>query len=129
MPVTGLSHYNLRAPRELMERLRSFYCEVVGLTPGERPPFGSFGYWLYAGEQAIVHISETRAGEACTLGVTTTFDHAAFHCSGRLDFESRLRQSGIAFTKARVPGTLQLQLFISDPAGNGVELNFASEDA
>ncbi len=129
MPATGLSHYNLRAPRELMEGLRSFYCDVLGLTLGERPAFGSFGYWLYAGEQAIVHLSETRAGESCVLGVTTTFDHAAFSCTGCLDFESRLRQLAIAFTKARVPGTLQVQLFISDPAGNGVELNFASEDA
>ena len=39
MPVPGLDHYDLRAPRELMETLRAFYVEVVGLEPVPRPPF------------------------------------------------------------------------------------------
>lgn len=29
MGIIGFSHYNLRAHRELLETLRSFYCEVV----------------------------------------------------------------------------------------------------
>ena len=51
MTTLGLNHYNLRANRELLDALRDFYCTVVGLTVGERPPFSSFGYWLYAGDQ------------------------------------------------------------------------------
>ena len=129
MPALGLNHYNLRAPRRLMEELRSFYCDVVGLIPGARPPFGSFGYWLYAGGQPILHLSEARPGTPAGAGAVSTFDHAAFTCSGRADFERKLTGLGIAFTTARVPGTTQVQLFISDPAGNGVELNFATEDA
>ncbi|EXI65059.1 MAG: Glyoxalase-like domain protein [Candidatus Accumulibacter adjunctus] len=129
MPTLGLNHYNLRAPRPLMEQLRRFYCDVVGLVPGERPPFASFGYWLYAGDQPVLHLSETRAGDPPVAAGASTFDHAAFSCCGRAEFARRLEQSGIAFTTARVPGTTQVQLFIQDPAGNGVELNFASEDA
>ncbi len=128
MPTLGLDHYNLRAPRELMERLRSFYCDVVGLSVGERPPFGSFGYWLYAGGQPVLHLSETRSGESRGAGAASTFDHAAFSCAGRGEFERRLTQLGIAFETARVPGTGQVQLFVTDPAGNGVELNFAGEE-
>ena len=63
MTVVGFNHYNLRAPRELLEQLRSFYCDVVGLRVGPRPSFASFGYWLYAGEQDILHLTETDAGE------------------------------------------------------------------
>jgi len=129
MPTLGLNHYNLRAPRLLMEELRSFYCDVVGLIHGARPPFGSFGYWLYAGGQPILHLSEARPGEPPGTGAVSTFDHAAFSCCGRTDFERKLTGLGIAFTTARVPGTTQVQLFIRDPAGNGVELNFATEDA
>ncbi len=128
MPAVGLNHYNLRAPRELMERLRGFYCDVVGLSVGVRPPFNSFGYWLYAGGQPVLHLSETRASETHAAGSATTFDHAAFTCVGRAEFESRLARLGIAFRRARVPGTTQVQLFISDPAGNGVELNFAEDE-
>ncbi len=129
MLTLGLNHYNLRAPRPLMEQLRRFYCDVVGLMPGERPPFASFGYWLYAGDQPVLHLSETRAGDPAVPAGASTFDHAAFSCCGRAEFERKLEQSGIAFTTARVPGTTQVQLFIKDPAGNGVELNFAAEDA
>ena len=129
MPTLGFSHYNLRAPRDLLEQLRSFYCEVVGLSVGARPPFQSFGYWLYAGGQPILHLSESRPGESRGAGAASTFDHAAFSCAGRNEFEGRLKQLGIEFETARVPGTTLVQLFLNDPAGNGVELNFASEDA
>ena len=43
MSITGLSQYNLRAPRELLESLRAFYCDVIGLSMEKRPPFRSFG--------------------------------------------------------------------------------------
>lgn len=128
MRTLGLSHYNLRAHRELMERLRAFYCEVVGLRVGSRPAFASFGYWLYAGEHAVLHLSESRHGDPRSADGTTTFDHVAFDCEGRADFEQRLSEHGIAYHLARVPQTGQAQLFFKDPANNGVELTFA-EDA
>jgi catechol 2,3-dioxygenase-like lactoylglutathione lyase family enzyme len=63
MSVVGFNHYNLRAPRELMEQLKAFYCDVLGLTQGKRPPFDSFGYWLYAGDQCVLHLSEAQPDE------------------------------------------------------------------
>jgi catechol-2,3-dioxygenase len=129
MNVQGFSHYNLRASRELLDALRSFYVEVVGLRVGERPAFVSFGYWLYAGEQAVLHLSEAARDETRSVDATTTFDHAAFNCTGRREFETRLTQLGISYELARVPQTNQVQLFLKDPAGNGVELNFAGTDA
>lgn len=128
MPTHGFSHYNLRAPRALLEELCAFYCEIVGLTVGHRPPFARFGYWLYAGNHALLHLSECVPAErACESG-SGTFDHAAFDCSGRSQFEEKLRRHGIAYETAHVPQTGHVQLFFSDPAGNGVELNFARSD-
>jgi catechol-2,3-dioxygenase len=124
MPVLGFSHYNLRAPRPLLETLRDFYVEVVGLATGHRPPFRSHGYWLYAGGQPVLHLSEAGPAEQRTPGSTHTFDHVAFRCSDRLPTERRLTERGVAFERADVPATGQVQLFFSDPAGNGVELNF-----
>lgn len=129
MPVTGLNHYNLRASRELLEQLRRFYCEVVGLAVGPRPPFDSFGYWLYAGGDAVLHLSEAEAGESRPGQVLNTFDHVAFTCSGLVATEARLAGLGIAFRRAAVPQSGQIQLFLHDPAGNGIELNFASASA
>ena len=34
MKITGFSHYNLRAPRELLDVLCAFYTGVVGLRLG-----------------------------------------------------------------------------------------------
>jgi catechol-2,3-dioxygenase len=128
MGVVEFSHYNLRAPRDLLEGLRAFYCDIVGLAVGHRPPFASFGYWLYAGEHAVLHLTESSPGEARAVDTATTFDHAAFSCRGRVGFEQRLAQKGIKYEVARVPKTSMVQLFFTDPAGNGVELNFATED-
>jgi len=129
MPAIGFSHYNLRAPRAMLDALRDFYCGVVGLEVGERPPFASFGYWLYAGGQAILHLSEAGPGESRPAQPLGTFDHAAFRCTGRAAYEHELNRRGIQFKVAVVPATQQVQLFLSDPAGNGVELNFDNEDA
>jgi catechol-2,3-dioxygenase len=127
MPVRGFSHYNLRAPRETLDRLQGFYCDVVGLTVGDRPPFTFHGYWLYAADRPVLHLAEAGPAEARSFGGAGTFDHAAFECDDRAGFEARLTALGIPFRMARVPQTGQVQLFLKDPAGNGVELNFATE--
>ncbi|MBY4870581.1 diguanylate cyclase [Burkholderia sp. Bp9017] len=128
MSVIGLDHYNLRADRATLDTLRDFYVNVVGLEPGYRPPFQSDGYWLYAGAQAILHLSETRPGEVRPAHVVNTFDHMAFSCANAADMERRLDNAQVQYARRYVPLTRQLQIFFSDPAGNGVELNFSEPD-
>ena len=129
MPVQGFDHYNLRADRPTLDRLRDFYRDVVGLTVGERPPFRRFGYWLYSGERPVLHLSLADEGEERPTAVNT-FAHAAFNCTGRVEFERRLKSLGIAYRTAQVPQLHLAQLFFRDPAGNGIELQFdASEPA
>jgi len=125
MPTIGFSHYNLRAPRALLEELRDFYRDVVGLEVGQRPPFRSFGYWLYAGGYPILHLSEAGPEENRPAEPIGTFDHAAFRCSGQAEYEQELKRRGIQYRVAVVPATQQIQIFLTDPAGNGVELSFA----
>jgi len=125
MPAIGLNHYNLRAPRGLLEELRDFYCDVVGLQVGERPPFQSFGYWLYTGQEPVLHLVEVRPGEARATHTPTTFDHAAFTCTDFAAMRAVLLKANVEHTVQEVPLTGQKQIFFSDPAGNGVELNFA----
>jgi catechol-2,3-dioxygenase len=128
MPVNGFSHYNLRGDRATVERLREFYVDVIGLEVGERPPITSFGYWLYAGGAAVLHLSEARSSDPPIAGAGS-FDHAAFACADLAGFEERLRRREVAFRKMQVAGTGVIQLFCRDPAGNGVELSFATEGA
>ena len=128
MQVDGFAHYNLRAPRQLLDELFSFYSEVVGLKLGERPPFTRFGYWLYVGSQDVLHLTQASSDENRSTHAVTTFDHASFNCTGRKAFEQKLVCHGVQFEVSQVPQTGRFQLFFKDPAGNGVELNFPEAD-
>jgi glyoxylase I family protein len=124
MPATGLNHYNIKAPQDTIERVRDFYVEIVGLRVGARPPFRFPGYWLYAGDRPVLHLVVT-SGPAPDTGAGT-IDHVAFDSE---DFEATralLAARGVAFRFAEVPGSGVRQLFVQDPAGNGVELQFAA---
>lgn len=128
MSVTGFNHYNLRADRAVLDTLRDFYVTVVGLRTGERPPFNNFGYWLYVGPHAVLHLTEARPDEVRPTGVVNTFDHVAFSCTKLAEFESHLQRLDVEYRSSHVPLTGQRQLFFRDPAGNGVELNFADSE-
>ncbi len=127
MPATGLNHYNLRAPRDLMEQIKDFYCDVVGLEVGERPPFNSYGFWLYASGQPILHLSVAKPDDVRRTDVATTFDHIAFSCVNQADMEARLSKRQVQYKVAVHTPAEPVQIFFKDPAGNGVELNFAPE--
>lgn len=127
MAVTGLNHINFRGPRSLLDAMRDFYCDVVGLTEGPRPPFAGFGYWLYARDQAVVHLYQAEPDEARNLGSpATTFDHIAFACDEAAEVETRLAALGVAHRVTSVPATGVKQIFLTDPAGNRLELQFAA---
>ncbi len=126
--ITGLHHINLRAPAELLATLRDFYRDVLGLEQGARPDFGSPGYWLYAGGHPIVHLSTQRPDEAkrgpVDPAAPTTYDHTAFAGTDAPAMAAHLAALGVRFHESRSPVTGQHQFFFSDPAGNGVEINF-----
>lgn len=124
MAAIGLSHYNIRVPSEKLEEIRRFYSKIVGLVEGPRPPFKSIGYWLYAGDVAILHLSESRQGEAPAVTTSSTLDHVAIACTDFDAMRRTLDEHGIAYTSTVVPGLNVRQLFLQDPAGNGVELIF-----
>ena len=126
MTTRGLAHINFHAPRALMDELRDFYRDVVGLEVGARPNFPLFGYWLYAGGEPIVHLYECAPDEVRRTDVANTFDHVAFDCVNSAEVEAMLIAREIDYRKALVPGRQQVQLFLHDPAGNSVELNFAT---
>ena len=129
MTVHAFNHFNLRAPARLAEALRDFYVDVVGLEVGWRPAFNFPGWWLYVGEQAVVHLVALPDARTEAVARSGTFDHVAFACSGLAQTEARLRDQAVTYRKVLVPGTTQVQLFLTDPSGNGVELNFADSEA
>lgn len=75
MPLNALNHFTIR-PVDL-ERTKDFYCDVLGLPIGYRPPLGFPGYWLYCGAIPTVHLIGPRENDparapAAPPGCSTT---------------------------------------------------------
>ena len=128
MPVTEINHINLRANRDMMHVLRDFYCDIVGLKVGPRTATTSYGFWLYIGNNDVVHIAEYKRAEesdkvAPDLHVNGTYDHVSFTCTEMAAMEAHLTKNNILYsTRTLINGVKQINF--KDPAGNGIELNF-----
>ncbi|MBI3451404.1 MAG: VOC family protein [Rhodospirillales bacterium] len=120
MTIAGLDHFTILT--EDIAATRRFYCELLGLSEGPRPPFDFPGAWLYAGGHPVVHIV---AGRKVPAGGTGALDHLAFKAGGDpAALKQRLEAAGCAVTARVVPGSGIHQLFCHDPSGVRVELNF-----
>jgi len=56
-------------------------------------------------------------------------DHGAFRCTGLDETLARLKAAGVEFNERQVDDQALYQLFLFDPNGVKVELNFASAEA
>ena len=122
--IEGINHYNLRADEETIEVLKDFYIEIVGLNLGHRPPFKNGGYWLYANQKDVLHLSFSKNGIVNELNVNSTFDHMAFTCKDENMYIDLLNKKNIKFSIREIPEIGTRQIFFNDPAGNGIELIF-----
>jgi len=98
-------------------------------------------HWMYVNGVDIVHIgpSAKKAGEIQKkyLGRTSqdagagtgALDHIAFRATGLKPMLEHLRAEGIGFTQRRANGQALFQLFILDPNGIKIELNYEAAEA
>ena len=125
MHVIGIDHINISGPASLIEDCRRFYVTILGLRDGPRPPFRFPGHWLYAGDHAVVHLSEKE--RTTTVRTDTPFDHCALACTGLDEALARLREHGVEHVIKHVPGSAVAQIFVKDPGGLALELTFREE--
>ena len=129
MPLHALNHFTI-CPADL-EATKDFYAGVLGLDVGYRPPLNFPGYWLYSAGTATVHLIGFRAGEnAAQRKETKTgrLDHIAFACTGLKQMKAKLKKHDIKYEERVLPRDRQTQLFLRDPDGIAVELNFPSHE-
>jgi catechol 2,3-dioxygenase-like lactoylglutathione lyase family enzyme len=128
VPLKNILHVNIRVPTPEWEACRQFYCDLLGLKVGPRPPFTSTGLWLYAGELPIVHLVAREPAEPRSRAGHNALDHVSFHCTGLAEMLAKLRTHGVGYRISRVPGVNVLQVLCVDPVGVGVELSFEDEE-
>lgn len=118
--LLGLDHVTVRSAD--LEQTRRFYCDLLGMRIGPRPAIPLPGHWFYIGSEAVVHVLP-RQDEAAP-GSQGPIDHFALKAENRPAFEQRLRAAGQPFESRRLAATDTWQIFLDDPDGARVELNF-----
>jgi catechol 2,3-dioxygenase-like lactoylglutathione lyase family enzyme len=117
-----LDHFNIRT-RRLDDTVR-FYEDILGLQNGDRPNFSFPGAWMYSEGRPVVHlvdISPTSEPQKPDSGVV---HHVAFASRDFKGMKQRLQSKGMAFDTRQVPGGELWQIFVRDPNGVMIELNY-----
>ncbi len=132
MPLTELNHYFVRAND--LEKTRDFYVKVLGFEVMPRPSFPFPGYWLGINGKIQVHMGPAgiENQELYYLGTpknaandnSGVVDHVAFLASDPEEFVKRFKSLGMPFRPRSLPDSELFQLFIKDPNGVTIELNF-----
>lgn len=132
MPLHKLEHYLVMTND--IDATRDFYRDVIGLTVGFRAELGFPGHWLYIGETPVIHIAEweTYTVHSARLGIPVTtrapgtgpLDHVAFNGTDANEMARKLDALGISYHRHEVPQVGLTQLFLNDPNGLKIELNY-----
>ena len=142
MPLT-LSHYSIRTTD--LDATRHFYESVLGLSVGPRPEFPFPGLWMYRGDHsdianAVVHVIGMDRNDPeglkkylgdrdpQSLQGSGAVDHVAFAADGLPAMLAHLRKLGIDARQRTVPSLGLHQVFLDDPNGVVIELNYAASE-
>lgn len=114
MDLLAVHHVSLNV--DDVDRAGRFYTEVLGLTPIDRPDLGVPGAWLRCGDTEV-HLVEVGPDHRAPDG-----QHVAFHVADVEGARHEIRTAGVEVTEVMDIGAGR-QAFLSDPAGNLIELN------
>ena len=139
----ALNHFSIRTTD--LDATRVFYETVLGLTVGPRPAFPFPGLWLYNGDHArtanaMVHVIGIDKNDpeglkrylgdrdVSSLHGTGAVDHIALMATGLENMLAHLARIGVACRERTVPSIGLHQLFLDDPCGLVIELNYPAEE-
>ena len=138
MSLSSLDHCSIQTVK--LGETRDFYVNILGMVDGDRPDFTFPGAWLYVDGVAVVHIigvePEDSSGLASYPGgkmaadVLTgsgAVDHIAFRAKDPELVMSRLKEYGHEYRERKVPNMDLFQVFVEDPNGITIELNYWGE--
>ena len=139
MLINSLDHCSIRTTK--LQETRDFFVDILGLEDGERPDFPFPGAWLYTDSTAVIHLIGVDPDDpsglqrhlggqisAEALQGSGAFDHIAFRANDPIVLIERLEKTDYAYRERQVPNMNLFQIFLEDPNGITIELNYWGED-
>jgi len=138
MSLTYLEHFLIQTTD--FRATCDWYEQVLGLKRGYTPDFRFPVQWMYLGDRDVLHITEGGAkvsenrlrynGQESQADFGSgVVDHIAFRCNDLTEMIAHLRSHGIDFRQRMVNEQGLYQLFLIDPNGVKIELNFSNAEA
>jgi catechol 2,3-dioxygenase-like lactoylglutathione lyase family enzyme len=138
MPLSHIEHFLLQTAD--MEKTREWYVNVLGMRVGPNPDFKFPVFWLYLGDKDVVHVTEGGAKvsenrkryvgqESHATSGSGAVDHIAFRATGLRETIAHLEALGVDFKQRQVDDQGLYQLFMFDPNGVKIELNYSNAEA
>lgn len=116
-----LDHVTVTTPQ--LDTVLHFFCHIVGLTEGERPPFRFDGHWLYHDGKAVVHLVKSNS-DLPPAKLASRIDHIAFRVTSDDEWQqliARLQADSTEYRASEVPGSGERQLFVAPVPGVMIE--------
>lgn len=138
MALRHLQHFLIQTTD--LESTTKWYEDVLGMKRGPHPEFPFPVEWIYIGDQDVLHLTEGGADVSqerkqyleqtseATYG-SGVVDHVAFRADRLKDMLDNLRAKEVAFQTRQVDAAGLFQIFVTDPNGVKVELNFENAEA
>jgi catechol 2,3-dioxygenase-like lactoylglutathione lyase family enzyme len=143
MTNLSLNHFSIRSLE--IEKTTEFFNKLLGLTVGPRPEFPFPGVWLYNGDEsswanAVLHLIaidkndpnglKQYLGERdpSSLYGSGAVDHIAFFATGLEAKIALLKELKVPYRERTVPVLKLHQIFLDDPNGVVIELNYPAEE-
>ena len=139
MLINSLDHCSIRTTK--LQETREFFVDILGLEDGKRPDFPFPGAWLYTDSTAVIHLigvdpddpsglQRYVGGEISSeaLQGSGAFDHIAFRANDPSVLIERLKKTDYAYRERQVPNMNLFQIFVEDPNGITIELNYRGEE-
>ncbi|MBB3695233.1 VOC family protein [Sphingomonas sp. BK580] len=120
----GIGYYTIRVPSSDLDKIADFYIGIVGLENGSRPDSNVEGRWLYAGGKDVLHIEADNDLVSAETSIAHSISHVSFQCTGLDEAVEHLNSSHVSFDLVGTNAVGVAQVFLRDPEGRGVELNF-----
>lgn len=137
MALSFMEHFLIQSAD--IETTKDWWCNVLGMHVGPSPDFKFPVYWLYIGDKDVLHL--TQGGKDVSdnrmkyLGQSSqategsgVIDHIGFRATGLETTIEKLKSLGIDFKERQVNDQGLYQLFLFDPNGVKVELNFSASE-